>query len=151
MRQLEAALWISSALVVAWTARLIHSGRTDLTTTAWTVAEAPRTPPLRQDLGDVAARVVAGNPFRLDRKAAPLPFGTSLAAMRTPSELNALRITGIAGPPWRASLTGIPGRTGELLIAAGDSVGQWLVLSVRQDSVVIQTQDTVWRIKLRNP
>ncbi len=148
-KYLEPALWVSSAVVAAWTAVLVQSGRADSMTAAWSVAGVSSTALPRGDLGDVAAEIVASNPFRLDRKAAPLPFGSSSSEGAPQSAHPAPRITGIAGPPWRASLAGVPGRTGEILIATGDTVGGWRVVAVRHDFVVIQAPDTVWRIDVR--
>lgn len=149
--QLHLALWIISALAAAMTLGLVQSGRTALLASPWSVEAAPSLPDPRQDLGDVAARIVASDPFRLDRKPAPLPFGSNPIDEAPRNASLAPRIAGIAGPPWRAALADVPGRAGELLVATGDTVGAWHVLAVRRDSVVIQTPDTIWRIAVRRP
>lgn len=108
---------------------------------------------MRADLGDLARQVTGSNPFRLDRRPAELPFGSTppeaiaavLPVARPPT------VSGIVGPPWRAALEGVPGREGAVLVMAGDTLSGWRVRAVRRDSIVIEAGETTWRLAVRTP
>lgn len=147
-------LWGVAALTLAGTGLLTHRALASAIDLRWAVPDAAAgVPAVRADLGDLTRQVVDADPFRFDRRPASLPFGArphdAAAAprytARTPT------IAGIVGPPWRAAIEGMPGREGSVLVAAGDTVGGWRVVSVRRDSVVIQALDTTWRLPVRTP
>lgn len=119
-----------------------------------------------------ASAVVAGNDvFRLDRAPAPLgspvpgqmvgpgfpgyvPPGGNLPSYTPPGAPpfaggQVLRVTGISGPPWEALLEGIPGRQGAVVVRPGDRVEDLRIRSITSDLVVVQGQDTTWRLQIK--
>ncbi len=119
---------------------------------AWPIPVAPRPDTsIRDDLGDRVLRIVAGDPFRLERKPSSVPFGAppSVGAQSARPVRVAPTVSGLIGPPWRAVLEGIPGRAGGVLVASGDTVGGYRILRVRSNSVEVQAPDTLWRLTVR--
>jgi hypothetical protein len=130
-------------------------------------------------LGSASEAVARGNPFRLDRSPAPLgsspPGQLGLGMMvRTgyppypppagmpspgaypaytppgiPRQGGALRVTGISGPPWEALIEGIPGKQGAVVVRAGDRVEDLRIRSISSELVVVQGQDTTWRLQIK--
>lgn len=98
------------------------------------------------------AIVVARNPFRLDRSPSPILFRSvaeqaiqqAMPVMQQPRP--ALTLRAVVGPPWEALVEGLPGRSGVVVVRAGDKVGDLTIRLIRGDSVVIQGADTTWRL-----
>lgn len=149
----EACLWISAVVLSGTALQLVRAGRADNHAGPWQVPAADSGWAVRDDLGDAVRRIVSSDPFRLDRRPAELPFGATPVVAITPERRiqQAPKVSGILGPPWRAALEGVPGRAGGVLVAAGDTIGLWRVVSVRRDSIVIQSPDTTWRLAMRRP
>lgn len=118
----------------------------------WTISEVPDADTtIRGDLGEVVLRVVAADLFRLERKPATLPFGVPepvSAPAGAPARVAPI-VSGMIGPPWKALVEGMPGRTGGVLVAAGDTVGSYRILRVSSSYVEIQAPDTLWRLTVR--
>jgi hypothetical protein len=130
-------------------------------------------------LGSASEAVARGNPFRLDRSPSPLGssppgqlglgmmVGTGYppypppAGMPSPGAYPAytppgiprqggvLRVTGISGPPWEALIEGIPGKQGAVVVRAGDRVEDLRIRSISAELVVVQGQDTTWRLQIK--
>lgn len=162
-RVAEAALWaLAAAALVLGGARWRD---------ALGAAEAAGTPPVLlspaapvrvgpERLREAARHVVAGNPFRLDRAPAPLS-ATDLAASgadpgmphpyQPPPPRPQLSVSGIAGPPWRAVLEGVPGREDGVVVQRGDELGDLRIRDVTATTVVVAAPDTTWRLPVRRP
>lgn len=157
IRRLELSLW-ALAVLLAFTGwrrlRSAEHGRLaapvpELTAVPAAVRGAPAPMLERQ-----ANAVAAGNPFRLDRAAAPVPFarparGPSLPPAPPRPPPPPLAVSGIVGPPWAALLDGVPGREGSLLVRSGDRVGDLRIRSVSRTLVVVQGPDTTWRLTMK--
>lgn len=145
-------LLIASALVGTVGSALIALTVPRVPGVAWPIPVAPRPDTgKRDDLGDRVLRIVAGDPFRLERKPSSVPFGAppSLGTQPGRPARVAPIVSGLIGPPWRAVLEGIPGRPGGVLVSAGDTIGGYRILRVRANSVEIQAPDTLWRLTVR--
>lgn len=116
----------------------------------------------RERLATAASTVAGGNPFRLDRAPAPIPFPvpgadpSMMPGMPPPYEpppppRPELRVTGIVGPPWQALLEGVPGHDGAVVVRGGETFGELRVRSVGRETVVVAGADTTWRLSVRNP
>jgi hypothetical protein len=120
----------------------------------WGIPSAPGSlSPSGANAGDIVRSVVSTDPFRLDRRPSPVPFGTEPPIAQVPERLTARapHVSGIVGPPWRAALDGIAGRDASILVATGDTLAGLRVVSVERDSVVIAARDTTWRLSVRRP
>lgn len=148
----ERGLWGVAASLGTTAVFLMLSATGGVDAMSWQMRPAQAAiAPARSDLGEVAMQVIANDPFRLDRRPAELPFGTaprSAEALARPTEV-APTVSGIVGPPWRAVLEGIRGREGSILVAKGDTVGGYRIVSLSTDTVVIQAKDTTWRLSVR--
>jgi hypothetical protein len=154
--RLDAALWLIAALGVA------------LAVGGWRTASTPsaplpaighvlaRTVVSPDTLAHAAARVSETNPFRLDRRPAPLPYqivfdGAAPVAPRPPRP--ALVLKGIIGTGhplvWVALLDGVPGHAETRLVHDGDTLGGLRVRHVGRDTVVVTATDTTWRLTVR--
>lgn len=61
-----------------------------------------------------------------------------------------LHLSGVSGgPPWRAIMSGVPGRDGGVVVNPGDTVGGIKVRSIRRDTVIVQTKDSTMTFVLR--
>jgi hypothetical protein len=120
----------------------------------WGIPSAPGAlAPSGGNAGDIVRSVVSTDPFRLERRPSSVPFGTEPPITPVPERLTAQapHVSGIVGPPWRAALAGIAGRDASVLVATGDTLAGWRVVSVERDSVVIAARDTTWRLSVRRP
>ena len=171
-RRWEQLLWacaigLSLAGWVRWRSALPgadHASRPSLAAPPPVRAAAPR------GLGAASEVVARGNPFRLDRSPAPMgsPAPGQLGMMMStgyppgspgsypaytppgpPRMGGALRVTGISGPPWEALIEGIPGKQGAVVVRPGDRVEDLRIRSISADLVVVQGQDTTWRLQIK--
>ncbi len=106
-------------------------------------------------VSNVAVRIVARDPFRLQRVPAEVVYRPDMegvpatpAAPTPPKPM--LTLGGITGgPPWEALLDGIPGADHTQLAHAGSTFGDLRVRRVTRDTVVVAGMDTVWILTLR--
>ena len=153
-QRLEIVLWCStlalaSAAIVGWRGASLKSA--DARFGLPPVHDAAP-PPTASRLEILASRIVARDPFRLDRKPAAVAFGAMPAmapAHATPAPRPALLLSGVFGPPWQAVLEGIPGKQGSVVVRAGDAFGELRIRSIRRDTVVVQGADTTWKLTVR--
>jgi hypothetical protein len=88
----------------------------------------------------------------LERRPADVRFGVELLTVQQPPRAPrpALVLLGVlGGQPWRAVLDGVPGHTGSMVVAEGDSLAGLTIRAVGSDSVVVAGFDTVWVLGLR--
>jgi hypothetical protein len=57
----------------------------------------------------------------------------------------------VGGPPWLASLAGLPGEAGERVVRVGDTIGIVRIDEVSQSGVRLSTPDTTWFIEWPEP
>lgn len=113
-----------------------------------------RTPPLSpRTLRAAAETTVDNDPFRLsnsppDADAAPRTGAPKPAPARPPHPTLVLKaITG--GPPWQAIVAGMPGQSGDALVAPGATFGALTVQSITRDAVIVRAPDTTWTLSLK--
>lgn len=153
--QWERLLWMTSAVVavVAYT-RLHGHPNDDPQMPVGTIGADPTVGMFDADtLAKAAERVVARDPFRLDRHPASVAFATTPSGMPGPivPPQPAVRLVlhgTIGGPPWKAILSGIPGHDGTTLMSTGDTLGGVLVRRVARDSVLVRVKDSTWTVTL---
>lgn len=104
----------------------------------------------------LANSIVERDPFRPDRRQAPLPYSRLADGMPAPpppppappKPVLVLRGT-IGGPRWEALLEGIPGRQGSALVRQGDTLASLKVRRVSRDTVVLSGMDTNWTLTMK--
>ncbi len=96
----------------------------------------------------IAVEPMVRNPFRTDGRLVLEPANeVSFDVTSAPRpRLQLLAIVG--GPPWKALVGGVPGRSGGTVVAEGWRVGQLYVRRVRADSVWLEGYDTLWTLAL---
>lgn len=104
-------------------------------------------------LDSAEARVLARDVFGIEQGVADVasaPQVPSNATIAIPPGVFTARISvqAIAGPPWIAVLSGLPGRTTQTVVLAGDTVGVYRIRSISRDSVTIQAPDSLIRLSL---
>ncbi len=110
-----------------------------------------------ESLAAAARAIAVQDPFRLERKPAAVPYRAALEGMPPPPPAPrppkpALVLAGIVGgPPWQALIEGLPGRDGAVLLRQGDRIGEFRVRAVGSDTVIVQGQDTIWKLVLKEP
>jgi hypothetical protein len=141
-----AAVLMTGALMVR--ARTLEAAPLDSVVAG---ASAPATPP---PLVPESLRIVAtANPFRLDRRAAQVPYDASRRVEAAPPPVRpTITVSGIL---WSsrpvAILEGLPGIEGPRLVQAGDRFGPLEVRSIRPRRVVVRGADTTWTLSVREP
>ncbi len=153
-RRVEIGVWaVTLALIVAAVVGWRSTGLASATPHVRLPAAPSLTPaPSGSRLGVLASRIVARNPFRLDRKPASIAYGSaSLAIPGAPMGVPRppLMLSGVFGPPWQAVLEGIPGKQGSVVARVGDAFGELRIRSIRRDTVVVQGADTTWKLTVR--
>jgi hypothetical protein len=162
-RRLEVALWALAVivLILGWM-RWREAGTPPTGTVAASLATAPAEPfgIDGERLTDAGRSTLGGNPFRLDRAPAPVgqsasdfdpDFGPGATMPAPPPFRPPLAVSGIAGPPWRAVLDGVPGREGGVVVARGDELGDLRIRDVTATTVVVVGSDTTWRLHVKTP
>ena len=159
---LELLLWAGAASTLAIAVvGATWAPKTDASPTkgARTAMTAPVTD--ASALARLRDRVIAGDPFRLLRRASPVAFALAMPEqgmgmtmpMRPTKPVLVLRGV-VGGPPWEAVLDGVPGRERGVVVRAGDVLGgtaESSALRVRQvgaGGVVITGMDTTWRLNV---
>lgn len=158
-RHVEGCLWVLSFAVLLWGwARWERADVAPASGPVYSVGGVPGPParPPSSQLAASARRIAERNPFRLDRAPAPIGFsappGMSPMASMPPAPTSyrpPLAIGGIVGPPWEALLEGVPGEERGVVVRTGSTLGELKVRSVSRDLVVIQGQDTTWRLSVK--
>ena len=104
-------------------------------------------------LDSAASRVVAHDPFRLERKPASVAFSIApngsvgVPPPSGPPVRIALQGT-IGGPPWRAIVSGIPGHDGTIVVSSGDTLGGVTIRRVDRDGVTVRVKDSTWTVTM---
>jgi hypothetical protein len=97
------------------------------------------------------------SPFRLDGvltgNGNPAPTaGVSEPVVAEPATVYPVVLRAIVGgPPWLASLAGLPGEAGERVVRVGDTIGIVRIDEVSQSGVRLSTPDTTWFIEWPEP
>jgi hypothetical protein len=116
--------------------------------------------PMIDDIGGerltpLKTALVESDPFRLDRRPAPVRYRPELEGAGAPAPPPSppkpvLVLRGIVGgPPWDAMIDGVPGRQGAVLVHRGDTLGGLTVGVIQRDTVIIHGADTTWRLSIR--
>lgn len=152
-RRVEQGLWAIASAATLATVAVSWAVTRPASVAAWVMVAADTGMPTeRTGAGELARRITASDPFRVDRRPADVPFGSDPVQPVDPVlTARPPLVVGILGPPWRAALEGIPGREGSMLVAAGDTLNGWRVVAVRRDSVVIEAPNITWRLAVRSP
>lgn len=161
MSRLERGAWVATAVLAALgVVRFRTMPAVAAEGAGRVVAAAVPVPPLSVDLLERAGgRVVAGDPFRLDRRPSPVVFRAAEPAFPlpgaplpppTPPTTLVLRGT-IGGPPWEALVEGLPKRQGAVVVRSGDRFGALRVRRVGRDTVVVTSPDSTWRLTVTRP
>ncbi len=117
------------------------------------LARTPMSGFTRSVLRAAAETTVANDPFRLsnsppDVDASVRSNNAKPSPARAPRPVLVLKaITG--GPPWQAIVAGIPGQSGDALVAPGGTFGALTVQSITRDAVVVRAPDTTWTLSLK--
>ena len=158
-RRFEAMLWVAACALALLAWRRVRDAVPRVPGAPSTAVVTLRPPPARPPAPMLAAAAEAaqrGNPFRLDRSPAPVRYaaapvpGLPMQPPPPPAPPGpVLVLAGVVGPPWQALIEGIPGRSGAVVVRAGDRVEDLRVLSVTRDRAVIQGTDTTWRLTLK--
>ncbi len=105
-----------------------------------------------------AARLRDRDPFRIDRKPAPIRFTPweSAPPGGTPPRPAPIRpslaVAGIVGgPPWIAVVEGIPGREAGVLLTVGEEANGIRLTEIRGDTARLAGFDTTWALIPRRP
>lgn len=93
------------------------------------------------------------DPFRVSHEPASTPYGTTVVTAAPAPSQPAPSLRGIVGASGRLSviLAGIPGRDGNVVLQAGDSVAGYRVRRITLSSTVIAGHDTTWTLQLGIP
>lgn len=151
----ERLLWVAATAVGVVAYTRLHSRPNDASQMPiGTVGADPTVGMFDADTLDKAAeRVIARDPFRLDRHPASVAFSTTPSGapgpIMPPQPAVRLVLHGtIGGPPWKAILSGIPGHDGTTLMSTGDTLGGVLVRRVARDSVLVRVKDSTWAVTM---
>jgi len=159
-RRLERRLWSATALILAFTGReVVLANRNDVVATgvgglALGHRAIPKMAEFDSDsLDSATSHAVARDPFRVDRKPATVAFAIAPTGVAGPPVPAApiVRIVlhgTIGGPPWRAIISGIPGRDGTIVVSSGDTLGTVSIRRVNKDGVTVSVRDSTWTVTL---
>ena len=111
--------------------------------------QVPDTASFRESAG----RIVARDPFRLDRRPAevrfdPDPPPPSPPAPSRPSIAPPV-LRGVLGPPWRAVLEGVPGHDRPVVARVGSVFGEMVIARIGEDTVIVEMPDTSFTLTVR--
>lgn len=125
-------------------------------------AQLPASPPDRRETvglpdrypaDSLAAHLAATDPFRLDRRPAPVKYdpqaGAAAPGGYAPPRPE-LRLVGLVqGPTPLAAIAGLPGVEGDRLLGVGQQAAGFRVVAIESGRVRVAGQDTVWVLTLR--
>jgi hypothetical protein len=107
---------------------------------------------------DSAAKAIArSDPFRLERRPSSVAYGSEqegvpVAPAPPKPPKPSLALAGIVGgPPWAALIDGVPGRSGSVVVHAGDTLAGLRVRSLGPNGITITGLDTTWKLTLKRP
>ena len=113
--------------------------------------------PTARVLDSAATAITRSDPFRLERRPPSVAYGaepegaSTIPAPPKPAK-PALALAGIVGgPPWAALIDGVPGRSGSVVVHAGDTLAGLRVRSLGLKGVTITGLDTTWILTLKRP
>jgi hypothetical protein len=155
-RTAERVLWVASAIILTVMTFDVRRGRFAQRQVS-AMAAIPAAPPamrlIAADSLEEALTVLTENDvFRPSTAAVPASVPVTTVAPLPAAPRPPLVVRGLlGGPPWDAVLDGIPGRTGSVVVRAGDVIGALRVRAITRDSVIVESADTVWRLSLRRP
>jgi hypothetical protein len=143
---------IAAAGMAMW-----HQAAAAPTRAEWSPASAEQLAVPRDSLAlaNAAREVRDGNPFRHDRRPAsarfdPFPAPPNLRPAPAAPPKPVLSLVGVVGgPPWRAIIEGLPGRSGAVVLGTGDTAGGLRLTAVTADSVRIIGLDTAWILTMQ--
>lgn len=81
---------------------------------------------------DARPQVASGAPI-------PLPPGVMVSI---------IEVHAIAGPPWIAVMSGLPGHVNQAVVIPGDTAGSYMVRSISRDTVVLLVHDSLRRFSI---
>ena len=132
---------------------------TRLTTYGVITPTQPSTVPAQSsaalDSLDIAAEaIVANDPFRLANAPATVRFvagqSQTIATPALPAPRPNLVLRAIVGgPPWQAVLDGLPGQPTGTVVTGGGSFDGIRIRAITRDTVVVESQDTTWKLTLK--
>ena len=108
-------------------------------------------------LDSVATAIARSDPFRLERRPSSVAYGTQpegapVAPPPPKPPKPDLTLAGIVGgPPWVALIDGVPGKSGSVLVHAGDTLAGLRVRSLGPNGITITGLDTTWKLTLKRP
>jgi hypothetical protein len=159
-RQLERGLWIITVLVLGLIGREVvlayRNNVVAMPVSGHTTGSGaiPKMAEFDSDsLDSATSQTITHDPFRVDRKPAMVAFSIVPSGIGAPPVPAApiVRIVlhgTIGGPPWRAIISGIPGRDGTIVVSAGDTLGTVTIRRVNKDGVTVSVRDSTWTINL---
>ena len=155
----ELTLWLSVAASIVVIGREILRTSTSVPDAVQPTAVESRLHPLSDrsvmaDSVSKAAQFISDHdPFRVSHEPPSTPFGRALAASAPAASPVAPSLRGIVGAMGRLSviLAGVPGKDGDVVLQAGDSVAGYHVRRVTLYSAVIAGHDTTWTLQLGTP
>ncbi|SRR6185312_7105199 len=159
-RQLERGLWVCTVSVLGLMGREVMLAHRDDIAAASASGRLlgsgaiPRMAAFDSDsLDSASSHIVTHDPFRVDRKPAMVAFSIAASGVPAPPVPAApiVRIVlhgTIGGPPWRAIISGIPGRDGTIVVSSGDTLGTVAIRSVNKDGVTVRVRDSTWTVTL---
>ncbi len=108
----------------------------------------------RSALRAAAETTVANDPFRLSNSPPDVDAATRTSGVRSPGPARAPRPTLVlkaitGGPPWQAIVAGLPGQSGDAVVAPGAAFGALTVQSITRDEVIVRAPDTTWTLSLK--
>lgn len=161
---MEAGLWVLALAVFLLGFDRWRGAEPDVPAPPSALQATPPEPRIvpRERLAAAGRTITGGNPFRLDRAPAPIPFAqpgmTGMGGMMPgmpppyvppPPPRPPLAVTGIVGPPWQAVLEGLPDQPGPVVVRRGDVFGDLRIRDVTRTTVVVSAPDTTWRLTVR--
>lgn len=156
---MELALWLSAAAsIVAIRGEMVRTSMPLPDEVQSTRAESRLYPlsdrsVISDSVSKAAQFILEHDPFRVSHEPPSRPFGTALAASAPAALPAAPSLRGIVGAMGRLSviLAGVPGKDGDVVLQAGDSVAGYHLRRVTLSSAVIAGHDTTWTLQLGTP
>lgn len=154
----EFALWLIAAGAVFTTWKEIRRMNAPVTDAARSPAVETQLRPLRDrsalvdSISSSAQFIAEHDPFRVGHQPSSTAYGTAVVAQLPAASQTSPRLQGIVGAPGRLRiiLSGIPGRDGNVVLQAGDSLDGYRVRRITMSSAVIAGRDTAWTLRLGN-
>jgi hypothetical protein len=158
-RTVERLLWGASLTLIASTLLAWREGRPHpiaAPAVIWPIERSAAYPTPRA-LDSATKAIVASDPFRLERRPSSVAYGSQpegapVAPPQPKPPKPGLALAGVVGgPPWVALLDGVPGKSGSVLVHAGDTLAGLRVRSLGPNGITITGFDTTWKLTLKKP